>query len=224
MSKLFNTLEQIRQNESQSYTPLSTIPDQNSADKWRWKRRTIIAVVSVLAVFLLLVALPSFISLNQTGQKSQSKIAWLGNAFFSKNPPTPKSSVGVVRADTRTIPKSVQTIADQALNIGKKTASPSTIDPIMLNNQGAKTIQQQDYWKGIYLLNTAMENTPDQVEPIINLAVALTEIGLHGPAKRLFTKAKSINPKHPQLLENFKILANSGMFDETALQPSLRDR
>ncbi len=84
---------------------------------------------------------------------------------------------------------------------------------IKLNNQGVLLVQKQDYWNGIYYLEQARKMQPDQVEPLLNQAVAFCEMGLYGTALNLLEQAHHLTPHHPFLRRNLAILAQADIFD-----------
>lgn len=98
----------------------------------------------------------------------------------------------------------------------QKSGTFSTNQPgrdVTENNQAAANIERQNYWQGIYLLDKTVKTNPGQIEPLINLGVALTELGLYGPAARYFARAYEINPQHPELNENLSILEDAGLLE-----------
>ncbi|MEA2082982.1 MAG: hypothetical protein U9O82_01825, partial [Thermodesulfobacteriota bacterium] len=84
---------------------------------------------------------------------------------------------------------------------------------IKLNNQGAMLVQKQDYWNGIYYLEQAKKMQPEQIEPLLNLAVAFSEMGLYTLAFNLLEQAHHLAPNHPLLRSNLDILAQAGIFN-----------
>lgn len=84
---------------------------------------------------------------------------------------------------------------------------------VALNNKGAAAVRQGDYWRGIYYFDQARELRPQSPEPLINMAVALSELGLPGPALKLWQQAYALAPQHPMLRENLRILAGLGMLE-----------
>ena len=84
---------------------------------------------------------------------------------------------------------------------------------IKLNNQGVLLERKQDYWNGIYYLEQAKKMQPDQVEPLLNQAVAFCEMGLYGTALNLLEQAHHLTPHHPFLRRNLAILAQADIFD-----------
>ncbi|MCK5229635.1 MAG: hypothetical protein KAR13_05180 [Desulfobulbaceae bacterium] len=84
---------------------------------------------------------------------------------------------------------------------------------IKLNNQGAMLVQRQDYWNGIYYLEQAKKMQPEQIEPLLNQAVAFSEMGLYTLAFNLLEQAHHLAPNHPLLRSNLDILAQTGIFE-----------
>lgn len=89
-----------------------------------------------------------------------------------------------------------------------------------LNDTGLALIQENQHWQGIYYLERAHKQQPEKPEALINMAVALAELGLRAPAKRLFSEAYALAPNHPLLRKNLEILGQAEFFDPQWL-PSL---
>jgi Flp pilus assembly protein TadD len=82
-----------------------------------------------------------------------------------------------------------------------------------LNDMGVAHVQANQHWRGIYFLEQARRQQPERPEALINMAVALAELGLRGPAKRLFSEAHALAPNHPLLRKNLEILGQADFFD-----------
>lgn len=82
------------------------------------------------------------------------------------------------------------------------------------NNIAVAYIRNHDHWRAVYLLTSLVERHPDRIEPLINLGVALAEVGLWEPAQEYLSRAKALDPKHPLLLKNIAILKQAGLFDQ----------
>lgn len=81
------------------------------------------------------------------------------------------------------------------------------------NNIAVALIRNHDHWRAIYLLTSLVEQHPDRIEPLINLGVALAEVGLWEPAHEYLSRARTLDPKHPLLRENIAILRRAGLFE-----------
>lgn len=82
------------------------------------------------------------------------------------------------------------------------------------NNAAVAHIRNRDHWRGVYLLTSLVERYPGRVEPLINLGVALAEVGLWEPAQEYLSRARALDPRHPLLVKNITILRQAGLFDE----------
>lgn len=82
-----------------------------------------------------------------------------------------------------------------------------------LNDTGLALIQENQHWRGIYHLEQARKRQPERPEALINMAVALAELGLRAPAKRLFSEAHALAPNHPLLRKNLDLLEQAEFFD-----------
>jgi len=82
------------------------------------------------------------------------------------------------------------------------------------NNIAVAYIRNHDHWRAVYLLTSLVERYPDRIEPLINLGVALSEVGLWEPAQEYLSRARALDPKHPLLLKNIAILKQAGLFDQ----------
>ena len=82
-----------------------------------------------------------------------------------------------------------------------------------LNDKGIALIQENQHWRGIYYLEQARKQQPERPEALINMAVALAELGLRAPAQRLFSEAHALAPNHPLLRQNLDLLEQADFFD-----------
>lgn len=96
------------------------------------------------------------------------------------------------------------------------TAAPpgQAAEVVASNNRAVAYIRNHDHWRGIYLLTTLVDRHPERIEPLINLGVALAEVGLWEPAREYLFRARALNPAHPLLRENLAILKRAGLLDE----------
>lgn len=83
-----------------------------------------------------------------------------------------------------------------------------------LNDKGTALIHENQHWHGIYYFEQARKQQPERPEALINMAVALAELGLRAPAKRLFTEAHGLAPNHPLLRKNLDLLGQMDFFDD----------
>lgn len=82
------------------------------------------------------------------------------------------------------------------------------------NNIAVAYIRNHEHWRAVYLLTSLVEQYPERIEPLINLGVALAEVGLWEPAHEYLARARTLDPGHPLLRENIAILRRAGLFDE----------
>lgn len=85
---------------------------------------------------------------------------------------------------------------------------------IALNNQGVALVTRNQHWQGIYCFEKARKLQPGRIEPLINLSVALTELHLYGPARRYFDEAVKLDPNNPFLCKNIDIATGLGLLKE----------
>jgi hypothetical protein len=80
---------------------------------------------------------------------------------------------------------------------------PPVKDEVMvLNDKGVDLVLQKQYWPGIFLFKQAMDLDHSRIEPVMNMAVTLDEIGLSRPSARYLAMAETMNPDYPPLRIN----------------------
>ncbi len=202
MSKLFETLEKIQRIEPAPAGPsISANGMENKTKQWH----------KFLPFLLLTVAVVLVVSFYTTRNQS-ALIIQVKKPVEAKNEQdrTP-TELTVVAEDNTLLSPEPET----------RTAYQQMVD---LNNQGTRFLTKNRYWQSIYYFDKARKIQPQSVEPVINLAVALSELGLTGPANRFFTKAREIDPEHPVLRENMIIASKKGILHTTmTLEVSLPD-
>ena len=204
VSKLYNTLEKIRTGEQGGATKKKSTPVRGfglNADT-SGKRRIILLGASAL----LGIALIMFIA----GQKPKD----------TKPPITPAAAApGRIPVDRPTEP-TVQASTSAKVSPAPPAslaASPAGTGKDLyrqLNDTGVALIQKNQPWQGIYYLEQARKQQPERPEALINMAVALAELGLRAPAKRLFSEAHALAPNHPLLRKNLDLLGQADFFDD----------
>ncbi|MFC1524407.1 hypothetical protein ACFL6N_06410 [Thermodesulfobacteriota bacterium] len=191
MSKVFNTLEQIRKNEQDQVPDTS---DNTGSKKGSSKRLTTVIASCLAVTVLILIVFTVIPYLKQPAQDQHDNTA---------------------ASAPQDLPQ--QNLKDPSTDAKHKKTADQKAQPSRVFNQslrlGSTAVQKQNYWKGIYLLEKAARENPNSVEPIINLGVALSELGLHGPAARFFSQASGIAPDNPKLRKNLTILADAGLLD-----------
>lgn len=126
----------------------------------------------------------------------------------------------IFRADVRPVsrilpldvPKSSQPVKHLAKAVPPPPSQPSKL--VETNNIAVAHIRNHDHWRAVYLLTSLVEQSPQRIEPLINLGVALAEVGLWEPAQEYLSRARTIDPKNPLLVKNIAILKQAGFFDE----------
>lgn len=233
MSKLFDAIERIRHQEAGRRGPSSARPETAAQQP---SRRGIKAglrqpklVGAALILALLVGASGAYWHFAGNPFKNGETLAEVVGRLADKGPdapgPTPKIPAALAPADEpapvstrdRRPPPQVRSAAP-ATPAG--SGSPSTrpvqpVDPMAaFNARGVALVADNDHWQGIYYFEQARKANPQAVEPLINLGVALVEIGLLGPARDFFRQASELNPEHPVLLGNLQLLADYGLLEE----------
>ena len=207
MSKLYNTLEKIRAGEqgglSKKKSPANGIGQ--GTDKSKKLRIALLGASAVLA---------------------------LGLAVFFSSPEhknaKPPAAANAVATDVAAPAQITDTPALPAASQTDASPKPPPAPPIppaaspagtgndlyrQLNDTGLALIEENQHWRGIYYLEQARKQQPDRPEALINMAVALAELGLRAPAKRLFSEAHALAPNHPLLRRNLELLGQADFFD-----------
>lgn len=197
MSKLYNTLEKIRTGEKGVFSEKKAAPAAGiklTANTSRIRRIIVLGVSAALALALVL-----FYAVVKDKE--------------TKPPASPATNIApaVTSAPVDQLGKQ-----PQASGVSP-TPSPSGTDTDLyrrLNDTGIALIQENQYWQGIYYLEQARKQQPSRPEALINMAVALAELGLRAPAKRLFSEAHALAPTHPLLRKNLDLLGQADFFDD----------
>jgi len=170
VSKLFETLEKIRENE----VPAGRAKTQARAMVKDPGNRRVLILAGVLIILFLMVLW-----------------SYLGRRATHKTKPGPSATT--VHSSASLSP----------------AGEPG--DPSDLNNLACRLVTKQDYWPAILLLEKANRLTPKRPEPLINIAVALSELGLYGPAAEYLNRARVIAPANQALMKNLAILQEHGI-------------
>jgi tetratricopeptide (TPR) repeat protein len=95
-------------------------------------------------------------------------------------------------------------IAIAPLKIEQKIElQPAVKDEVKdLNDKGVDLVLQQQYWPAIFLFKQAMELDRSRIEPVVNMAATLDEIGLSLPAARYLAMAEAMDPNYSLLRIN----------------------
>lgn len=203
MSKLFDTLEKIQNNDT--YTPPAA-SDFQQPPKSKGKKYIIVPVVLAACAVIFFFVL----------QRSESFKVFRKSASQSSG----ISTVQVPQSSTMHANTAAQKMSPQGDTVASHIntdGSDSLQQMNMLNNQGVKLISKSEYWAGIYYLNKAHTLSPRSIEPLINMGVALMELGLTVPANRFFHKALAIDPDNKKLRDNLILAAQARKLDDSLL-------
>jgi hypothetical protein len=108
----------------------------------------------------------------------------------------------------RTFLKPQQAVAIAPVQVEQKIDSPTAkLPPVkdevsVLNDQGVDLVLKKQYWPGVFLFKQAIELNRSRIEPIMNMAVTLDEMGLSRPAARYLAMAEAMDPEYPPLRIN----------------------
>jgi len=213
VSKLYNTLEKIRTGEQdglfkkKSASTKGVSPDANKGGK----RRIVLLGAPVILILVLFVffawpkrkeatppVLAPAVTANAVATDAAAPIAAPGHP----TKPAPRTD-----ASQKLPPAPPVALAAPQIGPGGSDLYQQ------LNEKGLALIQDNQYWRGIYYLEQARKQQPERPEALINMAVALAELGLRAPAKRLFSEAHALAPNHPLLRKNLELLEQADFFD-----------
>lgn len=223
MSKLFDTLEQIRKNETPQHRELEGL----TVSKLK-KKRTTTRTVSIILIPALL-GMGIYFSLPYLSNLFQQNFTEHAKQQQSKSPSNEShqkpdkhsvpaiSPVASLPKQTKPAPKTLaKKITPLAVpvkpSLPQKTNS-SLKQFVSYNNKGANLVSNEQYWEGISYLDKAARLQPNRPEPLINMGVALSELGLYGPASRYLKKALKIDPSQQKAIENIQLLTEAGLLD-----------
>jgi len=217
LSKLFDTLEQIRENEAQQ--PSRPSGKSTQADG-RSKRRVVVAgslflvVISLILLFRL-IDFSSFVSHpspatpggeTKSGDSTQASPAAVLTSPGMLTGSDTGQNYSITAADLQRWQTALQ---DEKLPIAEQEG--------LLNNIAVYYINNQQHWQGLSFLDRALQLRADSAEALINYAVALTELGLYGVAADYFERAYRANPAHPALIRNIALLRQHDILGERLL-------
>ncbi|MBU0482351.1 MAG: hypothetical protein KKG47_14760 [Proteobacteria bacterium] len=188
MSKLFNTLEQIRRNESYQVSGSGTNASSGTTTELKRKKALFVLTLAVACFALVYFVGPLILQSGDSKNVHQKAENMSGVSSDS-----PEKSPGAVEASIL-LPQG---------------------GPKELNDLAARLIDKNEHWRGIYLLDGIIRQHPEMIEPFINISVALAELGLFEPAKRYLEEAMRIDPENQALLDNLLIMKKSGIIDNS---------
>ena len=206
VSRLYNTLEKIRIGEPGGFSKKKSAPAKGfgpNVDPSKKRRIVLLGGSALLALALV--------------------VFFSGPRHKAVKPPVTANAVATDAAAPVRIPAQP---AEPAQSVNSQTlpqalpaspiASPTGTGAELyrqLNDTGIALIQENQHWRGIYYLEQARKQQPERPEALINMAVALAELGLRAPAKRLFSEAHALAPNHPLLRQNLDLLGQADFFD-----------
>ncbi|MCX5875366.1 MAG: hypothetical protein NT087_03520, partial [Deltaproteobacteria bacterium] len=212
VSRLYNTLEKIRIGEPGGFSKKKSTPAKGfgpNADPNKKRRIVLLGASALLALALVIFfsgprhkdAKPPVTAPAVTAKAVATDAATPARISDQPAEPAPQS------VNSQTLPQ-----APPASLIPSPSATGAELYQ-QLNNKGIALIQENQHWRGIYYLEQARKQQPDRPEALINMAVALAELGLRAPAKRLFSEAHALAPNHPLLRQNLDLLGQADFFD-----------
>jgi tetratricopeptide (TPR) repeat protein len=201
VSKLFNTLEQIRRHETFRFHR-HPFPAPRPAAKGQAGRRWVLATVLLLTMTVLATGgrllrdfhLPTF---SRPGMTAATPAP-------ATPGPAKLPAAGHARPET---PESRPHLAAPA------NGSPRERQLLALNDKGVEAAGRGDYWQAVHFFKKASELQPGRPEPLINLGVVLIRLDLPVPARRAFEEAYAAAPADPRLRQNLEMLAAAGLLD-----------
>jgi len=230
MSKLFDTLEQIRENEantvSQSGGEVKTasVPVKKPVKKphFAFGRGRVAQRFIVPIVVLVLVGVGIYAALPWLGKDRGIRVSTVA----VQNQATPETKATATPAATE---KNKQDTAALAVeDSGHEEPLPPTaeaapaIQPhpgaVRMNNRGVSLVKDGEYMEALHLFTEARKDAPDAIEPLINLAVAYTEFGLSEKGMTYFEKAFALDPVNPDLLNNLAMLDRAGLLHSKVIK------
>jgi tetratricopeptide (TPR) repeat protein len=204
MSKLFDTLEKIQTNETFSPTPGVGITPSAKPKGNKIVITLVALAVCAVGLFFVLQSIETF-KLPGITTKQSAHISIPTATQVLPAETTSKHSAFKVQK-IQPVTKPVKPIAKELLH-----------QMTTFNNQGVRLIAKSEYWQGIYYFNKAHALSPQSIEPLVNMAVALMELGLTAPANRFFHEALTLDPNNPKLRDNLALAAQTGTLDNSLL-------
>ncbi len=204
MSKLFDTLEKIQNKDTFSPTTAGLAPPpQQKTNKVFFI--LVALAVSAVVLFLALQNIDTFKLPRITGKQPV--------------PSAVTQDQSIVLTENTGSSTHIPQLAGQPASNATKAFSENIYNQMtQFNNQGVRLLARSEHWQGIYYFNKAHALSPQSVEPIVNLAIALTELGLTAPANRFFREAVTLDPDNRILRDNLALAAQLGILDDSLLQ------
>lgn len=209
MSRLYNTLEKIRIGEQGIFPRKKPAPAEGAsltASKSKRLRLVLLGLSCVLFLALLLFF---------AGPKRKDAKPDVGLSAAATDAAAPALPPGQTVEQAPSRPEvSARMPAEVEVSPAPSATTTGSGLYLQLNDKGISLVQENQHWQGIYYFEQARKQQPERPEALINMAVALAELGLRAPAKRLFTEAHGLAPNHPLLRKNLDLLGQMGFFDD----------
>lgn len=180
MSKLFDTLEKIQEQEAPSPQVEHTARPRSAKKSGRYFP-FLVGVTVIVAIVVAGKYLPA-IKKNLSRQTVQVQ----------------GSKPATTAAQNSQISPAASHVPDQ-----ENLSGPDQV--AYLNNQAVALVEKGDAWSALYYFDKASKLGPQQPEPLINMAVILMQMDLGFPAGRLFKQAYQLAPGNDQLLEAIEL-------------------
>ncbi len=180
MSKLFDTLEKIQDQED-------TSPRAEQAATPSAPRKT-------GRYFPFLVGLTAIVAIIAVGKYLP---------IFTKGPAQQPDRVQTSRPATT--PANRPPISHAASQAARGENLPTQARIEYFNNHAVDLTKKGDAWAALYYFDKAGKLAPEQPEPLINMAIILSQMDLGFPASRIFTKAYQLAPDNDHLLQAIEL-------------------
>ncbi|MDR9502089.1 MAG: hypothetical protein RI601_09870 [Desulfurivibrionaceae bacterium] len=181
MSKLYDTLEKIQEQETDT-TPAHKAFRPPPAPR---TRRFVPLLLGVLVVIALVV------------------VASYTLPLFNKDVSRQQKKAEVSRpAEQQAVSSRVSRPAPQEAEDEKR---PGPAQGEYFNNHAVSLNAQGQPWTALYYLDKASRAAPERPEPLINMALILTQMDLGFPAGRLFKKAHQLDPDNAYLRQAMEL-------------------
>ena len=87
----------------------------------------------------------------------------------------------------------------QKVEVPAVKSLPDKDEVTILNDKGVALVLEKQYWPGVFLFKQAMDLDQSRIEPVMNMAVTLDELGLSRPAARYLVMVEEMRPDYPPL-------------------------
>ncbi len=180
MSKLFDTLEKIQEQETTSpqAEQAATLPPARKTGRY-------FPFLVGLTVIVAIVVAGQYLPVLKTKLSRQSKKIELSTPVAP-----PVSGPQISHAGSRTAQ-------------GENLTGLAQVE--YFNNHAVGLTEKGDAWAALYYFDKASKLAPEQPAPLINMAVILAQMDLGFPAGRIFKKAYQLAPDNNHLLQAIEL-------------------